>query len=65
MTRAEIWMSGMTNPTYIINEPKRVEMSEDNISVRITDEEGWSFETSPNNVVIIKSPKEVNQCPEQ
>ena len=57
MTRVEIWMGGMKNPTYTINDPRRVDMSEDGITVRITDDEGWVFETSPHNVVMISEPK--------
>ena len=54
--RVEIWMGGMTNPAYTIQNPKKVEISDDGIA-RITDDEGWVFETSPNNIVLIKEPQ--------
>lgn len=57
-TRVEIWMGGMTMPTYTIYNPQRVDVSEDNMSVRIIDSEGWRFETSPHNVVMIREPEE-------
>ncbi len=57
-TRVEIWMGGMSNPTYTIHDPKRVDMSIDSTTVRIIDDEGWVFETSPHNVVIVSAPED-------
>ena len=56
--RVEIWMGGMTNPTYTIEDPKRIDMSIDSTTVRIVDFEDWVFETSPHNVVIVSAPEE-------
>ena len=56
-TRVEIWMGGMTNPTYTIEDPKRIDMSMDSTTVRIVAENGWTLETSPHNVVVV-SPSE-------
>ena len=59
--RVEIWMGGMAVPTYTIKDPKRVDVSMDNTTVRIIDDEGWMFETSPHNVVIVSEPEEKNE----
>lgn len=57
-TRVEIWMGGMVNPTYTIEDPKSVEMSIDSTTIRIVDFEDWVFETSPRNVVIVSEPED-------
>lgn len=56
--RVEIWMGGMKNPTYIIENPLKVEMCGNNTTVRITDNKGIMLETSPHNVVMISEPIE-------
>lgn len=50
-------MGGMTNPAYTI-QAKRIDVSVDGAFCKITDEDGWVFETSPHNIVIISEPKE-------
>ena len=57
-TRVEIWMGGMSMPTYTIHDPQRVYTSEDQTTVRIIGSDGWKFETSPHNVVMIIEPEE-------
>ena len=57
-TRVEIWMGGMAMPTYTIRDPQRVDVSEDGVTVRIAGSDGWVFETSPNNMVMITEPEE-------
>ena len=56
--RAEIWLGGMTNEAYRIENVKKIDYSPEGVLCKITDEEGWSFETSTSNVVIICPPKE-------
>lgn len=51
--RAEIWLGGMKNEAYRIDKVKKVETSIDGVFCKITDEEGFVFETSPHNVVFI------------
>ena len=57
-TRVEIWMGGMEMPTYTIRDPQRVDVSEDGVTVRIISSDGWFFETSPHNIVMISEPEE-------
>lgn len=57
-TRVEIWIGGMANPTYTIHNPKSVVMCGGGVTVRIVDCEGWIFETSPHNVVMISTPED-------
>lgn len=56
--RVEIWVGGMTNPAYTINDPKRMEFMKDRVYVKIIDKDGWVFETSPHNVVVIRYPED-------
>lgn len=56
--KAEIWLGGVKEEIYRINKVKRVETSIDGVFVKITTEDGWVFETSPHNVVLITEPKE-------
>lgn len=56
--RAEIWLGGMTNEAYRIENVKSVQFSDNGYLCRITDEDGWVIETSTNNVVLIHPPKE-------
>lgn len=51
--RAEIWLGGMKNETYRIENVKKVETSTDGVFCKIIDEDGFVFETSPHNVVFI------------
>ena len=53
--RAEIWVGGMSNEAYRIEGVKKIETNGD--ICKITDTEGWVFETSWHNVVIISEPK--------
>lgn len=57
-TRVEIWMGSSTEPTYTIRDPKSVVMCEYGTTVRIIDDEGWIFETSPHNVVMVSAPED-------
>jgi hypothetical protein len=50
--RAEIWLGGLKNEAYRIDKVKKVETSIDGVFCKITDEEGFVFETSPHNVVL-------------
>ena len=54
--RAEIWVGGMSNEAYRIEGVKKVETF-GNVC-KITDVDGWEFETSWHNVVIIREPTE-------
>lgn len=56
--RAEIWLGGMTNEAYRIENIKKIDYSPEGVLCKITTEDGWSFETSTSNVVIIRPPKE-------
>lgn len=56
--RAEIWLGGLKNEAYRIENVKKVETSIDGVFCKITDEEGYVFETSPHNVVLITELKE-------
>ena len=56
--RAEIWLGGMMNEAYRIENVKKVETSIDGVFCKITDEEGYVIETSPHNVVLVTKPKE-------
>ena len=56
--RAEIWLGGMKNEAYRIENVKKVETSIDGFFCKITDEEGYVIEASPHNVVLITKPKE-------
>lgn len=55
--RAEIWLGGLKNEAYRIEKVKKVETSIDGVFCKITDEEGYVFETSPHNVLLITKPK--------
>ena len=57
-TRVEIWMGGMMEPTYIIRDPQRVDMSIDCTTVKIVTDRGRVIETSPHNIVMISEPEE-------
>lgn len=57
-TRVEIWMGGMAMPTYTINDPQRVDVSEDGVTIRIIASKGYAFETSPHNIVMITEPED-------
>jgi hypothetical protein len=48
----------MTNEAYRIENVKKIDYSPEGVLCKITDEEGWSFETATSNVVIICPPKE-------
>ena len=56
--RAEIWLGGKHNVAYSIDNVKKIDYSPEGVLCKITDEDGWSFETSTSNVVIIRQPKE-------
>ena len=56
MMRAEIWLGGMRNEAYRINDVKKVETFGG--VCKITNDEGWTFETSWHNVVVVKEPTE-------
>lgn len=56
--KAEIWLGGMKNEAYRIENVKKVETSIDGVFCKITDEEGYVIETSPHNVVLVTKPKE-------
>ena len=58
--RAEIWLGGMKNETYRIDNVKKIETSIDGAFCKITAEEGYVLETSPHNVVICYKESEVN-----
>lgn len=58
--RVEIWMGGMAVPTYTIRDVEHVDVSEDGITVRIIEGNGYVFETSPHNIVMITEPEEKN-----
>ena len=51
--RAEIWLGGMKNEAYRIDNVKHFETSIDGAFCRIIDEDGIVIETSPHNVVLI------------
>ena len=51
--KAEIWLGGMRNEAYRINNVKKVEMSIDGVFCKIIDKDGNVIETSPHNVVFI------------
>ena len=57
-TRVEIWMGGALTPTYTIEDPKRIDASIDGSWIMVVDDDGWTLETSPHNVVIWTPPKE-------
>ena len=57
-TRVEIWMGGMAMPTYTIYDPQRVDIRTDGATVRIITDDGYEFETSPHNMVMITEPEE-------
>ena len=54
MKLVEIWFGGKKE--YSIN-AKRIDVSLDGVFVKITDDNGVVYETSPHNVVIISQPK--------
>ena len=54
--RAEIWLG--SNKAYCIDAVKRLDWSINERIIKITDQEGRTFETSPHNVVIIDHPTE-------
>lgn len=56
--RAEIWLGGLKNVAYRIEDVKRIDVSVDGVFVKITDSEGYTWETSPHNVVILSEPNE-------
>lgn len=56
--RAEIWLGGMKNAAYRIEDVKKVETSIDGVFCKITDEYGNVIGTSLHNVVLISNPKE-------
>ena len=56
--RAEIWLAGMKSAAYRIEGVKCVETSIDGAFCKITNEDGYVFETSPHNVVLVTMPKE-------
>lgn len=51
--RAEIWLGGMKNEAYRIENVEKVEISIDGVFCKIIDEHGYILETSPHNVVFI------------
>lgn len=51
--RAEIWLGGMKNEAYRIENVKKVEISIYGAFCKIIDEHGNIFATSPHNVVFI------------
>lgn len=53
--RVEIWLG---NTGYIIKDVKRIEASVDGAFVKITDSEGYTYETSPQNILILSEPNE-------
>ena len=57
-TRVEIWMGGMSMPTYTIRDVERVDLCGDGATVRIIDGKGCIFETSPRNIIMISEPEE-------
>ena len=52
--RAEIWIGGMTSPAYIIYEVEHVFTIENGALLKIVDEDGNIYTTSPHNVVVVK-----------
>lgn len=54
--RAEIWLSRMT--AHFIEDVKSVEVSDDGVFVKITNSKGYTWETSPRNVLILSEPKD-------
>lgn len=58
--RAEIWLGGLKNEAYRIDNVKKVEINIDGTFCKITDEEGFVFETSPHNVVLCYRESEVD-----
>lgn len=56
--RAEIWVGSMSNEAHRIENVKRIDVSIDGVFCKITTEDGYVFETSPHNVVLISEPKE-------
>lgn len=59
--RAEIWVGNLKNEAYRIDNVKRIDVGMDGAFCKITTEDGYVFETSPHNVVIIHEPKEVQK----
>lgn len=55
---AEIWVGNLKSEAYRIKSVKRIDVSMDGVFCKITGEDGYVFETSPHNVVIIHEPKE-------
>ena len=55
MKIVEIWLPGSS---YRLENVKRIDMSVDGCWCKITLDNGYEFETSPHNVLIITSPKE-------
>lgn len=55
---AEIWVGNRTMPTYKISNVKMIDASMDGSYCRIIDEYGYTYETSPHNVVLITLPSE-------
>ena len=56
--RVEIWFGGSEKEAYRIEEVKEIKQSADGAFFKIIDKDGWEFETSVHNVVIIRPPKE-------
>ena len=54
MKIVEIWLGGSA---YRFENVKRIDASCDGCWCKITLDDGYEFETSPNNVLIITSPK--------
>ena len=57
MKIVEIWMGGSIKETYRFENVKRIEQSFDCDFCRITLEDGYEYETSTHNVLIITTPK--------
>ena len=55
---AEIWVGGLEVPAHKLENIKRVETSMDGCYCKITTENGYTYETSPHNVVLITAPNE-------
>jgi hypothetical protein len=57
MKIVEIWMGGSTKETYRFEDVKRIEMGIETDLCRITLDDGFEYETSTRNILIITPPK--------
>lgn len=59
--RAEIWLGGMQRAEYDIRNVKKVELNINGTFCKIITEDGYVFETAPQNVVIGYHQKEMER----